>query len=172
MGEGEELGPVREGRENFEGSRERTGFVPREQDADPGRGRTVWTLDTKIPRRGICSHSLGIHLDDLGVQPDPRIQRPIHARIHARLIRYRPDPRHTRDTARRMTRFVQFTKDEVGEGTGFVLVGKGREEVGRVPVAVGVGGIIEIGDPAAAEGGQGFIVFRVDLLRYRHGLIS
>lgn len=60
-------------------------------------------------------HSLGIHLDDLGVQPDPRIQRSIHPSIHPWLIRYRPHPRYTSSTpVCRVSSFVQLVEDQVG----------------------------------------------------------
>jgi hypothetical protein len=41
LGEGQELGPVWQGRKNLESSGERTGFIPREEDADPTRVEAV-----------------------------------------------------------------------------------------------------------------------------------
>ena len=111
-------------------------------------------------KRAFRGYSLGVHLDDFRVQSNSGIQRTVHTSHRTGLVRDRPDSRDTCSTAPTRTRasFVQFAEDEIGECSGFVFVGKGREEVGRV-------GVVEVGDTASTECSEGFVILRVDFLR-------
>ena len=69
FGKGEQLRPVRQRGEDFERLGQRTGFVPRQEETNSRRLVTVSDSPT------IHHDLLGVHLDDLGVQPLSRIGR-------------------------------------------------------------------------------------------------
>ena len=108
----------------------------------------------------LTENSLRVHLDDFRVQSNSGIQRTVHTSHRTGLVRDRSDSWNTCSTAPTRTRasFVQFAEDEIGECSGFIFVGKGREEVGRV-------GVVEIRDSASTERSEGFVILRVDFLR-------
>jgi hypothetical protein len=161
LSESEKLSPVRKGRKDFEGTRKRSRLVSREKHTDP---LLIKSSDQSPPQtdieKGVACHSLGVHLDDFRVQPNSRIQRTVHTSHRTRLVRDRSDTRNTWSTTPTRTRasLVQFAENQVGEGSGFVFIGKGGEEVGRV-------GVVEIGDSASTECSEGFVILRVDFLR-------